>query len=219
MSAGVLVFMMNCGFALLESGTVRFKNYQNILLKNVMHALVGGLIWWAWGYAFAYGDVDGGFIGTKYFVGIGMKENKQYADWWFQYAFAATAATIVSGSVAERINIYCYITFAFLMIGFIYPIIVAWTWGSGWLSVKGFDDFAGSGIVHMTGGIAGLCGAIICGPRIGRFNDIRSEKAIDEESQAAKKEVVAEASYEEVHKKFINREIEIEHVHAFVRQY
>jgi len=72
MSAGVLVFMMNCGFALLESGTVRFKNYQNILLKNVMHALVGGLIWWAWGYAFAYGDVDGGFIGSKYFFGIGM---------------------------------------------------------------------------------------------------------------------------------------------------
>ena len=80
MTAGVLVFMMNCGFALLESGTVRFKNYQNVLLKNVMHALVGGLIWWAWGYAFAYGDVDGGFIGSKYFFGVGMagdsKDNK-----------------------------------------------------------------------------------------------------------------------------------------------
>ena len=72
MTAGVLVFMMNAGFALLESGTVRFKNYQNVLLKNVMHALVGGLIWWGWGFAFAYGDVNGGFIGSKYFVGIGM---------------------------------------------------------------------------------------------------------------------------------------------------
>jgi len=85
MTAGVLVFMMNAGFALLESGTVRFKNYQNILLKNVMHALVGGLIWWAWGFAFAYGNVDGGFIGTKYFVGISMakSDSYQYANWWF----------------------------------------------------------------------------------------------------------------------------------------
>jgi len=217
MSAGVLVFMMNCGFALLESGTVRFKNYQNILLKNVMHALVGGLIWWAWGYAFAYGNVDKGFIGTKYFVGQGMAEDKQYADWWFQYAFAATAATIVSGSVAERINIYCYIAFAFLMIGFIYPVIVAWTWGGGWLFARGFDDFAGSGIVHMTGGVAGLCGAIICGPRIGRFTDIRTGNRVDEETGPTQSKKETEASYEEVHKKFVNKEIEIEHVHAFVR--
>jgi len=215
MTAGVLVFMMNCGFALLESGTVRFKNYQNILLKNVMHALVGGLIWWAWGYAFAYGDVDGGFIGTKYYLGIGLSENKQFADWWFQYAFAATAATIVSGSVAERINIYCYISFAFVMIGFIYPIIVAWTWGGGWLSVKGFDDFAGSGIVHLTGGIAGLVGATICGPRIGRFTDIRTGNPIEE----ADEEVHDGANYDEVHRKYKSRDIEIEHVHAFVRSY
>ena len=84
MTAGVLVFFMNAGFALLESGTVRFKNFQNILLKNVMHALVGGLVWWAWGFAFAYGNVDGGFIGKKYFLGIGMGGSDfQYANWWF----------------------------------------------------------------------------------------------------------------------------------------
>lgn len=78
MAAGVLVFFMNAGFALLESGTVRFKNFQNILLKNVMHALVGGLVWWAWGFGFAYGNVDGGFIGKKYFLGIGLGESDDF---------------------------------------------------------------------------------------------------------------------------------------------
>lgn len=189
MTAGVLVFFMNAGFALLESGTVRFKNFQNILLKNVMHALVGGLVWWGWGFAFAYGNVDGGFIGSKYFLGIGLgaSDDFQFHNWWFQYAFAATAATIVSGSVAERVNVYCYILFAFIMIGFIYPVIVAWTWGAGWLFVRGFDDFAGSGIVHLTGGIAGLVGTIICGPRLGRFRDARTGNKIsdDEEKKPA----------------------------------
>jgi len=108
----------------------------------------------------------------------------QYADWWFQYAFAATAATIVSGSVAERINVNCYIFFAYFMIGLIYPIIVAWTWGGGWLAKRGFDDFAGSGIVHMTGGIAGLVGASICGPRIGKYSDIRTGQDVDVEANA-----------------------------------
>ena len=140
---------------------------------------------------------------TKYYFGVGLAENKQFSDWWFQYAFAATAATIVSGSVAERINIYCYISFAFVMIGFIYPIIVAWTWGEGWLYVYGFDDFAGSGIVHMTGGIAGLVGASICGPRIGRFTDIRTGHPIEE----ADEEVQDGANYDEVHRKYVNREI------------
>lgn len=95
--------------------------------------LIGGLIWYAWGFGFAYGDVNGGFIGSKYFVGIDLDQDRRFGDWWFQFAFAATAATIVSGSVAERINVFCYVLFAFLMIGIIYPIIVAWTWGKGWL--------------------------------------------------------------------------------------
>lgn len=132
----------------------------------------------------------------------------------------------MSGSVAERINVYCYIMFAFLMIGFIYPIIVAWTWGGGWLFEMGFDDFAGSGIVHMTGGIAGLAGATICGPRLGRFTDIRTGKKLDEEVPAPSVVRVAAgavpsqtASYDEVHKKYVSGEIEIEHVHAFVRSY
>ena len=136
--------------------------------------LIGGLIWYTWGFAFAFGNVDGGFIGKTYFVGINLERDRKYSHWWFQFAFAATAATIVSGSVAERINVYCYILFAFLMMGLIYPIIVAWTWGGGWLSKLGYLDYAGSGIVHLTGGIAGLIGAIVIGPRIGRFTDIRT---------------------------------------------
>ena len=143
-----------------------------------MHALVGGLIWWAWGFAFAFGNVDGGFIGSKYFVGMDICEEGLNANWWFQYAFAMTAATIVSGSLAERVNIYCYVLFAFFMIGFIYPTVVAWTWGKGWLYIMGYKDFAGSGVVHITGGFAGLVGAIVTGPRIGRFQDIRSGEPI-----------------------------------------
>lgn len=110
------------------------------------------------------------------------------------------------------------------MIGFIYPIIVAWTWGEGWLFARGFDDFAGSGIVHMTGGLAGLAGAVICGPRIGRFTDVRTGKNLkDIESKPAAtpsaNSATANASYSEVCRKFMNKEIEIEHVHAFIRSY
>ena len=179
MIAGVFVFSMSIGFAMLESGTVRFKNYQNVLLKNTIHSLIGGLVWWAWGFSFAYGGVDGGFIGgNKYLVGQDLREDRQFANWWFQYTFAITAATIVSGAVAERINVYCYILYAFLMIGFIYPVIVAWTWGGGWLDKLGYVDFAGSGIVHITGGIAGLVGAMVTGPRLGKFVDIRTNRPI-----------------------------------------
>ena len=190
-----------------------------MLLKNVIHALVGGVIWWTWGFALAFGNVDGGFIGTKYFVGMELGKDRQLANWWFQYAFAMTAATIVSGSLAERINVNCYILFAFFMIGFIYPTIVAWTWGRGWLYEKGFIDFAGSGIVHMTGGFAGLIGAIICGPRIGRFNDIRTGNPIEDKHTQLMKTSKSSATYSEVHRKYITKEIEIEHVHAFVRSY
>lgn len=167
-----MVFFMQSGFALLEAGTVRQKNFQNVLLKNCMDACIGGLVWWACGYGFSYGDVDGGFIGSKYFFGMGLEEGPGYVDWFFQFAFAATAATIVSGSLAERVNIYSYLLFSFFMTGFIYPTIVAWTWGSGWLYEMGYSDFAGSGIVHLTGGIAGLVGAIICGPRIGKYDEV-----------------------------------------------
>ena len=172
MIAGVVVFFMQSGFALLESGSVRYKNYQNVLFKNCMDACIGGLVFWAWGYGLAYGDADGGFAGTKYFFGYNMEG--QYAAWFFQYAFACTSATIVSGSLAERVNVNNYLLFSFIMIGIIYPVVVAWTWGHGYLYVMGFTDFAGSGIIHLTGGIAGLAGATFCGPRLGRYSSIRT---------------------------------------------
>jgi ammonium transporter, Amt family len=98
------------------------------------------------------------------------------------YAFATASTSIVSGCVAERINVYSYIAFSFFTFGFIYPVIVAWTWGKGWLHNLGFEDFAGSGIVHVTGGFAGLMGAIVCGPRIGKFTDIRTGVPIETET-------------------------------------
>ena len=106
-----------------------------------------------------------------------------HARWWLSYAFASAATSIVSGSVAERVNVYTYVCYSILMFGFIYPMIVAWTWGRGWLYVFGYEDFAGSGVVHITGGFAGLVGAVICGPRLGRFEDVRSGQAITSENQ------------------------------------
>lgn len=184
LSAGVVIFLMNAGFAMLESGSVRFKNLQVVLIKNMVHALLGGLIWWAWGFAFAFGNVDGGFMGSKYFLGIGLGEDGMHAQWWLSYTFAAAATSIVSGSVAERINVYTYVCFSIFMFGFIYPLIAAWTWGRGWLYVVGYEDFAGSGVVHITGGFAGLMGAVICGPRLGRFEDVRTGQPIASESAA-----------------------------------
>ena len=131
---GCLVFFMQTGFALLEAGSVRAKNNQNVLLKNLMDACIGGVVWWAVGYAFAYGTLNSqGFIGTSYYFGNGFAPG-DYAGWFFQWAFAATAATIVSGSLAERVNIMAYLAFSALMTGFIYPVVVAWTWNGGFLT-------------------------------------------------------------------------------------
>lgn len=142
-----------------------------------MDACIGGLVWFACGYAFAFGGVDGGFIGKKFFFATG--EGMDYTMWFFQYAFACTAATIVSGSLAERVQINTYLVFSFFMTGFIYPVVVAWTWGGGWLTATdddgnaywGYKDFAGSGIVHLVGGVAGFVGAVIAGPRLGKFEE------------------------------------------------
>lgn len=180
MTAGVIIFLMNAGFAMLESGSVRFKNLQVVLIKNMIHALMGGIIWWAWGFAFAFGNVEGnGFIGSKYYFGLGVGDDSEYANWWLSYAFATASTSIVSGCLAERTNIYTYICFSILTFGFIYPMIVAWTWGGGWLNKLGFEDFAGSGIVHVTGGFAGIVGATICGPRLGKYRDMRSGMPIE----------------------------------------
>merc|ERR1719454_2717035 len=178
---------MQCGFALLEAGSVRAKNTKNILLKNVLDACLGGIIWWTIGYPIALGDMgtdDTEADVTQPFFMDRIEGTKAsstyYAMWLFQWAFAATAATIVSGAVAERCAFSAYLSYTFALTGFIYPTVVYWGWGNfGFLSAytaekpylggNGLIDFAGSGIVHMTGGGAALMGAIFLGPRTGRF--------------------------------------------------
>jgi len=176
---GALVMFMQLGFGMLEAGTVQHKNAANILFKNVMDAAVGALVFYVFGYAFAYGDDnDGSFIGRTNFA-LGDEE---YAGWFFQWAFCATAATIVSGSVAERCSIVGYFAYSFFINLIIYPVVVHWVWDAqGWLSAFNVDDadvnlnttpavdFAGSGVVHMVGGFSGLMGSLVLGPRLGRF--------------------------------------------------
>lgn len=121
--------------------------------------------------------------------------------------------TIVSGSLAERVNMYAYVFFALFLTGFIYPVVVAWTWGGGWLADFGYYDFAGSGIVHMVGGVAGVTGAMILGPRLGRFRDARTKGPLQDE------EAESEGTYEQITDKFMRNEIEIEQLHAYVKTY
>jgi len=189
--AGLLVFFMHAGFSFLEAGSVRLKNVQNILAKNLVVATAGFLCWWAVGYALALGTVDDGnkFIGSKGFFMEGFWDDKTiFRMWFFQGAFCATGATIVSGAMAERVQIKGFISFTIVMTSFIYPVVVFWCWsGQGFLNYKNkkqeavsvfgakYLDFAGSGVVHMVGGVAALCGALVVGPRKGRFDDPNAE--------------------------------------------
>jgi len=189
---GALVFFMQAGFAMLEAGIVHPKNMTNILFKNICDASIAAICFWLVGYGFAYGDSEGGFIGKTNFGldliynGVGEGGSDGWHGWFFQWAFTGACATIVAGSVAERTTISAYFIYSVVLSSFIYPVIVHWVWGSGWLSAwgalngpifsgnpatsNGFIDFAGSGVVHMVGGWCGLMGAIIVGPRIGRFD-------------------------------------------------
>jgi len=186
--AGFLVFFMHAGFSMLEAGSVQKKNVVNIMFKNISTITLGGLFYWGFGFAFAYGTCEGGneFIGnTGFFSELPACGNTE-ALWFFQFAFAATAATIVSGAVAGRITLGAYFIVASCMTGFIYPVVSHWIWSSvGFLSAFngkdaeeqfvsgsiGMIDFAGSGVVHLTGGVAALVGAIALGPRLGRFEE------------------------------------------------
>ena len=175
--AGILVFFMQAGFGLLEAGFVRVKNTTNILMKNVLDASLGAVVWWAVGFGFAFGGSQGGFIGgDSFFPALGgLTETdgvSEAAVFFFQWAFAATAATIVSGALAERTKFSAYLFYTVFITGIIYPIVVNWTWGGGWLSSlgeTGFMDYAGSTIVHSVGAWAGLMGAILVGPRLGKY--------------------------------------------------
>lgn len=164
--SGVLVFFMQAGFTLVESGMTRSKNAVNIAMKNLLDIAVGSLTYWFVGYSLMYGDTSNGWF---FWSGIMQGEG---ADLFFQTMFAATAATIVSGAIAGRTKYSTYVIFSIVMTAIIYPIAGGWQWqGSGWLTELGFIDFAGSSIVHAVGGFAALVAAYMVGPRIGKYID------------------------------------------------
>jgi Amt family ammonium transporter len=186
--AGMLVFFMNLGFAMVESGLARSKNCVNILAKNFVVFGCSSLAFYVLGWGLMFGDGNS-FIGTQGLLFVGGADNSPamgdayqgvyssiawagvplWAKFFFQLVFAGTAATIVSGAVAERIKFLSFIAFSFVIVGIIYPITGHWIWGGGWLAKAGMWDFAGSTVVHSVGGWAALAGVIMLGPRIGKY--------------------------------------------------
>ena len=184
---GALIMWMCAGFTMLESGSVRTKNASMICLKNIGIYSIACLAYFVVGYNLMYGDIIGGFIGTPDFLygpssaEVALLEGEGDAasvvgngystmsDWFFQMVFVATAASIVSGAMAERVKMWSFFLFTLLLTALIYPIVGAWTWGGGWLAELGFSDFAGSTIVHSTGGWAALAGVLVVGPRLGKY--------------------------------------------------
>ena len=174
-----LVFFMNLGFAMVESGLCRSKNTVNILSKNFIVFAISSVSFWIIGWGLMFGDGNP-IIGMKnlFFANFGKDEGYSAISWtqvplwakfFFQLVFAGTAATIVSGAVAERIKFHSFILFSFILVGIIYPITGHWIWGGGWLASLGFWDFAGSTVVHSVGGWAALAGVLLLGPRIGKY--------------------------------------------------
>ena len=178
---GFLVMFMAAGFAMLESGMVRSKNVATICLKNISLFSIAGLMYWLVGYNLMYGIEEGGYIGELFSVwsaddsaiaGEAADFSGGYAsgsDWYFQMVFCATTASIVSGTIAERMKLWPFLLFTLFLTGFVYPIVGSWEWGTGWLDAMGFSDFAGSTLVHSTGGWAALMGAILLGARAGKY--------------------------------------------------
>ena len=185
---GALVMWMCAGFTMLEAGSVRTKNASMICLKNIGLYSIAGITYYLVGYNLMYVDVQEGWIGSlKFLYGPSGDELKllsgqaaatadvakaghaTMSDWFFQMVFVATTASIVSGTLAERVNLWAFFAFTAVLTIIIYPIVGAWTWGGGWLSAMGFKDFAGSTIVHSTGGWAALAGALVVGARFGKF--------------------------------------------------
>lgn len=170
---GIIVTFMQAGFACLEAGCVQPKNVTNILLKNVLDLFFCAVSYWLMGYGLAYGNDGGcGFYGNQYFLGSGMPET-QNSTWFFQYVFAATAATIISGAVAERCNFVAYVSYSVVVSGFTYPIVSHWVWSpDGWLRTSGYSDFSGAGVVHLLAGTCSFVAALFIGPRLGRFSSV-----------------------------------------------
>ncbi len=181
--ATFMVMFMQPGFALVEAGFTRSKNTANILMKNLMDFAIGSITYWLIGYSIMYG-AGNSFIGDFSLAAFNPASDSfgaGYSDWtdlMFQTVFAATAATIVSGAMAERTKFTAYLAFSLVITLIIYPISGHWTWGGGWLSELGFIDFAGSTIVHSVGAWVGLAGAMLIGPRIGKYTKEGKAKAI-----------------------------------------
>ncbi|GLQ54519.1 ammonium transporter [Devosia nitrariae] len=173
---GFLVMWMAAGFAMLEAGLVRSKNVSMQCLKNIALYSIAGIMFWITGYNLMYSGVDGGFIGSfgpypfpERGADTGEAGYSVASDWFFQMVFCATTASIVSGTLAERIRIWPFLAFTVVLTGFIYPIAGSWQWGGGWLSQMGFSDFAGSTLVHSVGGWAALAGVLLLGARKGKY--------------------------------------------------
>jgi len=175
--AAFLVFFMQAGFAMVESGFTRAKNAVNIMMKNLMDFAVGSIAFFLVGFGIMFGANPTGYFGTNgFFLSDFAKDADKwlYAFWMFQVVFAATAATIVSGAMAERTKFISYLIYSAVISAVIYPVFGSWAWGSlyhggGWLEKLGFIDFAGSTVVHSVGGWAALWGAVLLGPRLGRY--------------------------------------------------
>ncbi len=181
--AAFLVFFMQAGFGMVEAGFTRAKNASNILMKNTMDFCCGSIAFWLFGFGLMFGKDIAGFIGsTGFFLSTANPSTPdglwQFAFWLFQCVFAAAAATIVAGAMAERTKFSSYLLYSVLISGFIYPVVGHWIWGGGWLSQAGFIDFAGSTVVHAVGGWASLAGAIVLGPRIGKYTKDGKSKMI-----------------------------------------
>jgi ammonium transporter, Amt family len=184
--AAFLVFLMQAGFAMVEAGMTRQKNAANIVMKNLMDFGIASIAYWAIGFALMFG-VGNALIGTTgWFLSGGEASFESLswatppltAKWLFQVVFAGTAATIVSGAMAERTKFPAYLIYSALISGIVYPISGHWIWGGGWLAERGFLDFAGSTVVHMVGGLAALVGAVFLGPRIGKYSKEGKPRAI-----------------------------------------
>ena len=180
---GILVFWMQAGFAMVETGFTRSKNAGNIIMKNLMDFALGSLIYWIVGFGIMFGADQAGIIGLPGFFANGVAENaptsiNNYAFLFFQTVFCATAATIVSGAMAERTKFISYCVYSAVISAIIYPIAGHWIWGGGWLAQLGFHDFAGSTAVHSIGGWCALIGAYILGPRIGKYTKGGKSNAI-----------------------------------------
>ncbi len=173
---GFLVFFMQTGFALLETGMIRQTAAVNALLENFIDAGLTAVVWWVVGFGIAFGTSNGGLFGTSLFMpgmdvmsqSFGTLNISTLTMFFFQFAFAATASTITTGAMAERTDFIGDLIYSALIAIFIYPVIVHWVWGGGWLGALGFHDFAGSTVVHTVGGVIALIGAIMLGPRAGR---------------------------------------------------